>query len=62
MLKIKLSGWNDWPDNFTADTPCTLTEEPGYIVYSSLGRVNIVSLAVALRRQNISGWHILVAP
>merc|ERR1711974_559351 len=26
-----------WPDVFTADTPCMLTEEKGYIVYSSLG-------------------------
>jgi len=32
-----LMGWNDWPDVFTADTPCMLTEEKGYIVYSSLG-------------------------
>lgn len=30
-------GWNDWPDEFTADTPCQLTSEPGYVVYSSLG-------------------------
>lgn len=32
-----LLGWNDWPDAFTADTPCQLTSEPGYVVYSSLG-------------------------
>ncbi|KAI5646005.1 7 transmembrane receptor (rhodopsin family) domain-containing protein [Phthorimaea operculella] len=32
-----LLGWNDWPDEFTADTPCQLTSEPGYVVYSSLG-------------------------
>lgn len=30
-------GWNDWPDEFTTDTPCQLTSEPGYVVYSSLG-------------------------
>ncbi|XP_075975690.1 octopamine receptor-like [Anticarsia gemmatalis] len=32
-----LLGWNDWPEEFTADTPCQLTSEPGYVVYSSLG-------------------------
>ena len=33
-----LIGWNDWPDHFTSSTPCMLTEEKGYIVYSSLGQ------------------------
>lgn len=32
-----LLGWNDWPDEFTQDTPCQLTSEPGYVVYSSFG-------------------------
>lgn len=32
-----LLGWNDWPDEFTPDTPCQLTSEPGYVVYSSFG-------------------------
>lgn len=32
-----LLGWNDWPDEFTAETPCQLTSEPGYVVYSSFG-------------------------
>lgn len=32
-----LLGWNDWPDEFTSDTPCQLTSERGYVVYSSLG-------------------------
>lgn len=32
-----LLGWNDWPDEFTMDTPCQLTSEPGYVIYSSLG-------------------------
>ncbi|XP_059474720.1 tyramine receptor 1-like isoform X2 [Neocloeon triangulifer] len=32
-----LAGWNDWPDHFTLDTPCQLTSERGYIVYSALG-------------------------
>lgn len=32
-----LIGWNDWPDHWTTDTPCRLTEERGYVVYSSMG-------------------------
>ncbi|CAO1422937.1 unnamed protein product [Diamesa serratosioi] len=32
-----LIGWNDWPDNFSSDTPCQLTANRGYVIYSSLG-------------------------
>ncbi|CAG0918469.1 unnamed protein product [Notodromas monacha] len=32
-----LIGWNDWPENFDENTPCTLTQEKGYIIYSSSG-------------------------
>ena len=32
-----LLGWNDWPDDFSQSTPCTLTQERGYVVYSSSG-------------------------
>nr|ABY71758.1 tyramine/octopamine receptor [Macrobrachium rosenbergii] len=32
-----LFGWNDWPDVFTEDTPCILTEEKGFVIYSSSG-------------------------
>ncbi|XP_022235106.1 probable G-protein coupled receptor No18 [Limulus polyphemus] len=32
-----LIGWNDWPQNFTDTTPCKLTEEQGYVIYSSSG-------------------------
>ncbi|XP_048485348.1 tyramine/octopamine receptor [Plutella xylostella] len=32
-----LLGWNDWPDEFTEETPCRLTSEPGYVVYSFFG-------------------------
>lgn len=32
-----LIGWNDWPEVFEADTPCQLTQQRGYVVYSSLG-------------------------
>ncbi|ODM92161.1 putative tyramine receptor 2 [Orchesella cincta] len=30
-------GWNDWPSDFNADTPCQLTRQQGYVVYSALG-------------------------
>lgn len=32
-----LLGWNDWPSDFHSNTPCELTSEPGYVIYSSLG-------------------------
>lgn len=32
-----LLGWNDWPEDFTEDTPCTLNQEKGYLIYSSSG-------------------------
>ena len=32
-----LIGWNDWPDVFQNDTPCQLTSQQGYVIYSSLG-------------------------
>ncbi|KAF8788796.1 probable G-protein coupled receptor No18 [Argiope bruennichi] len=32
-----LIGWNDWPEEFTSDTPCKLTEERGYVIYSASG-------------------------
>ncbi|XP_054713664.1 probable G-protein coupled receptor No18 [Uloborus diversus] len=32
-----LIGWNDWPETFTTQTPCQLTEERGYVVYSASG-------------------------
>lgn len=32
-----LIGWNDWPEIFTAETPCQLTEERGYVIYSASG-------------------------
>ncbi|XP_054712179.1 tyramine/octopamine receptor-like [Uloborus diversus] len=32
-----LIGWNDWPEEFTEDTPCMLTEERGYVIYSASG-------------------------
>lgn len=32
-----LIGWNDWPEDFNRDTPCQLTSNQGYVIYSSLG-------------------------
>jgi octopamine/tyramine receptor len=32
-----LLGWNDWPDVFEPDTPCRLTSQPGFVVFSSSG-------------------------
>ena len=32
-----LFGWNDWPETFTSDTPCILTQERGFVIYSSSG-------------------------
>lgn len=32
-----LVGWNDWPEDFSRDTPCQLTSNQGYVIYSSLG-------------------------
>lgn len=32
-----LLGWNDWPEEFSPETPCQLTSKKGYVIYSSLG-------------------------
>lgn len=32
-----LIGWNDWPEEFNEETPCKLSEEKSYLVYSSSG-------------------------
>ncbi|KAK2587126.1 hypothetical protein KPH14_002888 [Odynerus spinipes] len=32
-----LAGWNDWPEELEADTPCQLTRRRGYVIYSALG-------------------------
>ncbi|GIY78244.1 hypothetical protein CEXT_215091 [Caerostris extrusa] len=29
--------WNDWPEDFTEETLCMLTEERGYVIYSASG-------------------------
>lgn len=32
-----LIGWNDWPETFDVNTPCELTSEKGYVIYSASG-------------------------
>ena len=32
-----LIGWNDWPAIFDEDTPCKLSEEKSYVMYSASG-------------------------
>lgn len=43
-----LLGWNDWPDEFTSETPCQLTSEQGYVIYSSLGSFFIPLIIMAI--------------
>lgn len=43
-----LIGWNDWPDDFDETNPCRLTEEKGYIIYSSCGSFYIPLLVMTL--------------
>ncbi|XP_042142455.1 tyramine receptor 1 [Ixodes scapularis] len=32
-----LIGWNDWPEEFDETSPCRLTQEAGYVLYSATG-------------------------
>lgn len=43
-----LIGWNDWPDTFQSDTPCRLTSNKGYVMYSSLGSFFIPLLIMTI--------------
>ncbi|XP_044735723.1 probable G-protein coupled receptor No18 [Chrysoperla carnea] len=43
-----LIGWNDWPEDFSNDTPCQLTSEKGYVIYSSLGSFYIPVIIMAI--------------
>ncbi|CAB3366295.1 Hypothetical predicted protein [Cloeon dipterum] len=45
-----LAGWNDWPhpNEFNSSTPCQLTSEKGYVIYSSLGSFFIPLLIMTL--------------
>ncbi|KAJ9575273.1 hypothetical protein L9F63_017814 [Diploptera punctata] len=43
-----LVGWNDWPEVFHNDTPCQLTSQQGYVVYSSLGSFYIPLLIMTI--------------
>jgi 5-hydroxytryptamine receptor 1 len=40
-------GWNDWPADFDEKTPCVLTRQRGYVVYSALGSFFIPLLLMA---------------
>ncbi|BET02155.1 unnamed protein product [Nesidiocoris tenuis] len=43
-----LAGWNDWPDTFHSSTPCQLTSQQGYVIYSSLGSFYIPLLIMTI--------------
>lgn len=43
-----LVGWNDWPDVFHNNTPCQLTSQQGYVIYSSLGSFYIPLLIMTI--------------
>ncbi|XP_054259082.1 tyramine receptor 1 [Macrosteles quadrilineatus] len=43
-----LLGWNDWPKVFDDNTPCQLTSQKGYIIYSSLGSFFIPALIMTI--------------
>lgn len=43
-----LLGWNDWPDVFLPDTPCRLTSQPGFVIFSSSGSFYIPLLIMTV--------------
>ncbi|KAL1122691.1 hypothetical protein AAG570_003018 [Ranatra chinensis] len=43
-----LAGWNDWPEVFHSSTPCQLTSQQGYVIYSSLGSFYIPLLIMTI--------------
>lgn len=43
-----LLGWNDWPDVFEPDTPCRLTSQPGFVIFSSSGSFYIPLIIMAV--------------
>ncbi|CAH1398483.1 unnamed protein product [Nezara viridula] len=43
-----LIGWNDWPEVFSNSTPCQLTSQQGYVIYSSLGSFYIPLLTMTI--------------
>ena len=30
-------GWNDWPVDWNDETPCELSQNKGYVIYSAMG-------------------------
>lgn len=43
-----LLGWNDWPEVFEIDTPCRLTSQPGFVIFSSSGSFFIPLVIMAV--------------
>lgn len=43
-----LLGWNDWPEEFSPETPCQLTSQRGYVIYSALGSFFIPLLIMTI--------------
>nr|WOZ50829.1 octopamine tyramine receptor [Rhipicephalus microplus]WOZ50831.1 octopamine tyramine receptor [Rhipicephalus microplus]WOZ50848.1 octopamine tyramine receptor [Rhipicephalus microplus] len=43
-----LIGWNDWPEQFDETTPCRLTQETGYVLYSASGSFFIPLLIMSI--------------
>ncbi|KAJ6224475.1 hypothetical protein RDWZM_003020 [Blomia tropicalis] len=43
-----LIGWNDWPEEFNDETPCKLSEEKSYLIYSSSGSFYIPLLIMTV--------------
>lgn len=43
-----LLGWNDWPEVFEPDTPCRLTSQPGFVIFSSSGSFYIPLLIMTV--------------
>ncbi|CAG2108698.1 unnamed protein product, partial [Medioppia subpectinata] len=43
-----LIGWNDWPDVFDDNTPCKLSEEKSYVLYSATGSFYIPILIMTV--------------
>ncbi|KAK8772981.1 hypothetical protein V5799_012486 [Amblyomma americanum] len=43
-----LIGWNDWPEQFDETSPCRLTQEAGYVLYSASGSFFIPLLIMTI--------------
>ena len=43
-----LFGWNDWPDEFTIEEPCKLSEKRGFVLFSSMGSFYIPLVVILI--------------